>query len=47
LASFIFDNYILQQKKKDTGNAIGSMKSSDDELTRIVCFEQVTVVWGE
>jgi len=22
------------------------MKSSDDEMTRIVCFEQVTLIWG-
>lgn len=30
-------------KKQDTGNAIGSMKSSDDELTCSVCLEQVSV----
>lgn len=32
-----------EQKKQDTGNAIGSMKSSDDELTCSVCLEQVSV----
>ncbi|KAJ6720461.1 TARGET OF ERK KINASE MPK-1 [Salix viminalis] len=34
---------LAEQKKQDTGNAIGSMKSSDDELTCSVCLEQVTV----
>ncbi|XP_011002649.1 PREDICTED: E3 ubiquitin-protein ligase SDIR1-like isoform X2 [Populus euphratica] len=32
-----------EKKKQDTGNAIGSMKSSDDELTCSVCLEQASV----
>ncbi|OMO96798.1 Zinc finger, RING-type [Corchorus olitorius] len=31
------------QKKQDPNNAVGSMKSSDDELTCSVCLEQVNV----
>ncbi|CAK7325719.1 unnamed protein product [Dovyalis caffra] len=35
----------VEQKKQDTGNAIGSMHSSDDGLTCSVCLEQV--IMGE
>ncbi|GFY82169.1 RING/U-box superfamily protein [Actinidia rufa] len=33
----------VKQKKQDGGNAVGSMKASDDDLTCSVCLEQVTM----